>query len=172
MLEQVSSVDGAHKRREIRKGKRGVGIGLGMLVNARNMPDIRRKCQRARSGRVRAWCAISVRLGAAESFDPLVEPKRNPPEVLPRDQSWPMDHVLLVCLARSNSDNSSSILRRGKLFLISGISIFDCCGAILLAADCCMTFPEIEYVGVASEGITANAISQVYGIIKNKHIPK
>jgi hypothetical protein len=35
-----------------------------------------------------------------------------------------------------------------------------------------MTFPEIEYVGVASEGITANAISQVYGIIKNKHIPK
>ena len=143
-----------------------------MLVDARNMPDVGRKRQNVGGGRARAWGAISMRLGTVGSFDPLVEPKKNLPEVLPRDQSWPMDQVLLACLARSNSDNSLSILRRGKLFLISGISIFDCCGAILLAADCCMTFPEIECVRVEPEVITVNAISQVYGIIKNKHIPK
>jgi hypothetical protein len=127
------------------------------------MPEICRISSASARAPAEAGRAISVRLGAAEFFDPLVEPKRNPPGVLPRDQSWPMDHVLLACLARSNSDNSSSILRRGKLFLISGISIFVCCGAILLAADCCMIFPEVECVA------HSHGFSTVCGL---SHLPR
>ena len=91
--------------------------------------------------------------------------KRDPPANKPEYQSCPMDQVLLACLARSNSDSSSSILRRGKLFFISVISIFDCCGAILLAADDCMIFPEHGFFGDDLRRIKTKVFSWVYGII-------
>ena len=95
----------------------------------------------------------------------LAGPKSDPSASRPVNQSCPMDQVLLVRLARSNSERSSSILRRGKLFFISGISIFDCCGAILLAADDCIIFPGTDYRGDDSRGITTKRLSKIYGII-------
>ena len=107
----------------------------------------------------------SAYTGTKRCWDLLAGPKGDPSANRPVNQSCPMDQVLLVCLARSNSERSSSILRRGKLFLISGISIFDCCGATLLAADDCIIFPRADYFGDDLRGITTKLLSKIYGII-------
>ena len=46
---------------------------------------------------------ISRRSGIVGTFEHRAEPMSDLPKGLGQDQSWPIDQVLLACLARSNS---------------------------------------------------------------------
>ena len=137
-------------------------MSLGAPVYPRSMAQCGLECQ--------SDCGVGIAstseyTGTKRYWNLLAGPKPDPSASRPVNQSCPMDQVLLVRLARSNSERSSSILRRGKLFFISGISIFDCCGANLLAADDCIIFPRSDCRGDDSRGITTKRLFKIYGII-------